>query len=85
MLIDSGANVDCKPEMLRQFGVMASIYVEKVMGVKNPRVGLANVGVEDHKEESCSTKLSLCSRSRRSTSSGTLRRVIFPLMRRTSL
>ncbi len=49
MLIDSGANVDCKPEMLRQFGVMASIYVEKVMGVKNPRVGLANVGVEDHK------------------------------------
>ena len=49
MLIDSGANVDCKPEMLRQFGVMASIYVEKVMGVKNPRVGLANVGVEEHK------------------------------------
>ena len=36
MLIDSGANIECKPEMLCQFGVMASIYVEKVMGVKNP-------------------------------------------------
>ena len=49
MLIDSGANVECKPEMLRQFGIMASIYVEKVMNIKNPRVALANVGVEDHK------------------------------------
>ncbi|HIU31348.1 MAG TPA: phosphate acyltransferase PlsX [Candidatus Caccousia avistercoris] len=49
MLIDSGANIECKPEMLCQFGVMASIYVEKVMGVKNPRVALANVGTEDHK------------------------------------
>ncbi len=49
MLIDGGANVDCRPEMLQQFGVMGSIYMEKVMGVKNPRVGLANVGTEDHK------------------------------------
>ena len=49
MLIDSGANVDCKPEMLRQFGVMGSIYMEKVMGVKKPRVALANIGTEDHK------------------------------------
>lgn len=49
MLIDSGANVECKPEMLRQFGVMGSIYMEKVMGVKNPRVALANIGTEDHK------------------------------------
>lgn len=49
MLMDSGANVDCRPEMLRQFGVMGSIYMEKVMGIKSPRVGLANVGVEEHK------------------------------------
>ncbi len=49
MLIDGGANVDCRPEMLQQFGVMGALYMEKVMGVKNPRVGLANVGTEDHK------------------------------------
>ena len=49
MLLDSGANVECKPQMLYQFGIMGSIYMEKVMGVKNPRVGLANVGSEPHK------------------------------------
>lgn len=49
MLIDGGANVDCRPEMLLQFGIMGSIYLEKVIGVENPRVGLANVGTEDHK------------------------------------
>ncbi len=49
MLMDSGANVQCRPEMLRQFGLMGSVYMEKVLGVKNPRVGLANVGVEEHK------------------------------------
>ena len=49
MLIDCGANVNCTPEMLQQFGIMGSIYMEKVMGVKNPRVALANIGTEDHK------------------------------------
>lgn len=49
MLIDSGANVDCRPEMLKQFGIMGSIYMEKVMNIKRPRVGLANVGSENHK------------------------------------
>ena len=49
MLLDGGANVDCRPEMLRQFAVMGSVYMEKVMKIKNPRVGLANVGTEDHK------------------------------------
>ena len=49
MLIDCGANVDCKPEMLRQFGLMGSIYMEKVMGITKPRVALANIGTEDHK------------------------------------
>ncbi|NLG93428.1 MAG: phosphate acyltransferase PlsX [Clostridiales bacterium] len=49
MLIDSGANVECKPDMLCQFGVMGSIYMEKVMKVSNPRVALANIGTEEHK------------------------------------
>ncbi len=49
LLIDGGANVDCRAEMLEQFGVMGSIYMEKVMGIASPRVGLANVGTEDHK------------------------------------
>lgn len=49
MLIDGGANVECRPEMLKQFGIMGSIYMEKVMGIKSPRVALANVGTEEHK------------------------------------
>ena len=49
MLIDAGANVEVRPEMLRQFGIMGSVYMEKIIGVENPRVGLANVGTEDHK------------------------------------
>ena len=49
LLIDSGANIEVRPEMLMQFGVMGSVYVENVLGVKNPRVALANVGTEDHK------------------------------------
>ena len=49
MLIDSGANVDCRPEMLLQFAHMGSVYMSEVMGVKNPRIGLANIGTEDHK------------------------------------
>lgn len=49
MLIDSGANTECTPEMLCQFGIMGSTYMEKVLHVKNPRVGLANVGTEEHK------------------------------------
>lgn len=49
MLMDGGANVDCRPEMLVQFAVMGSVYMEKVMGIKNPKVGLLNVGAEDTK------------------------------------
>ena len=48
MLIDSGANVECRPEMLLQFGIMGYYYM-KGMGVENPRVGLLNVGTEDTK------------------------------------
>lgn len=49
VLIDAGANVDSKPEYLRQFGLMGSIYAEKVIGINNPKVGLANIGEEPEK------------------------------------
>lgn len=49
ILADSGANVECRPEMLEQFAIMASVYIKKVMNITNPRVGLLNVGVESHK------------------------------------
>ena len=48
-LLDSGANVDCKPSYIVQFAKMASVYVENVMGIKNPKVGLVNIGVEEEK------------------------------------
>ena len=44
LLIDCGANVDCRPDYLVQFGIMGDIYMQHVMGVKNPRVGLVNIG-----------------------------------------
>ena len=49
LLIDAGANAECRPEMLLSFGVMGAKYVELSMGVKNPRVGLLNNGTEDTK------------------------------------
>lgn len=49
MLLDSGANADCKPEYLLQFAQMGTIYAEKIMGVKNPKVGLLNIGSEPMK------------------------------------
>ena len=49
MILDGGANVDCRPEMLYQFAVMGSVYMEKVMKIKSPRVALATVGAEEHK------------------------------------
>ncbi len=49
LLIDCGANADCKPSYLAQFGVMGSIYMKAVLGVENPRVGLINNGEEEEK------------------------------------
>jgi glycerol-3-phosphate acyltransferase PlsX len=49
MLMDAGANAECRPDMLLKFGYMGSIYMEKVLHVKNPRVGLANIGAEESK------------------------------------
>ena len=49
MLIDHGANADCKPEYLLQFGIMGSLYVERVRGIKRPRVALLSSGEEEGK------------------------------------
>ncbi len=49
LLVDAGANVDCKPEYLQQFGMMGSIYMERVLGVNMPKVGLVNIGTESGK------------------------------------
>lgn len=49
LLVDAGANIDSKPEYLNQFALMGSIYTKEVLGVKNPKVGLANIGVEAEK------------------------------------
>ena len=51
LLIDCGANVDCKPAYLAQFGIMGSIYMQTVMGIENPRIGLINNGAEEEKGE----------------------------------
>lgn len=49
LMVDAGANVDSKPEYLEQFGVMGSIYMESILGRKNPKVGLVSIGVEKGK------------------------------------
>lgn len=49
LLIDCGANVDARPEHLLQFAQMGAIYMESVVGVKNPKVGIVNIGEEEAK------------------------------------
>jgi glycerol-3-phosphate acyltransferase PlsX len=49
LLIDCGANVECRPEMLEQFAVIGSVYMQRMYGVERPSVGLANNGVEETK------------------------------------
>ncbi|OFW64569.1 MAG: hypothetical protein A2Z35_00710 [Actinobacteria bacterium RBG_19FT_COMBO_36_27] len=49
VLIDAGANADCKPLYLKQFAVMGKIYSENIIGVKNPKVALVNIGKEEKK------------------------------------
>ena len=49
LLIDCGANVDARPSHLVQFAKMGSIYMEHVMGVRNPRVAIVNIGAEEEK------------------------------------
>ncbi|MDG2030945.1 MAG: phosphate acyltransferase PlsX [Phycisphaerales bacterium] len=49
ILVDVGANIEPKPHHLAQYGVMGSVYAEKVLGIENPRVALMNVGGEEQK------------------------------------
>ena len=49
LLIDCGANVDARPSHLVQFAKMGSVYMENVMGIKNPRVAIVNIGAEEEK------------------------------------
>ena len=49
LLIDCGANVDARPSHLVQFAMMGSIYMEDVVGIKNPRVAIVNIGAEEEK------------------------------------
>lgn len=60
ILIDCGANADCKPDYLVQFALMGQAYMKGVMGIANPKVGLLNVGAEDEKgNELCKAVFSL--------------------------
>ena len=49
VLLDCGANAECTPEFLLQFGVIGTLHARKTLGIKNPRVGLLNIGTEDTK------------------------------------
>lgn len=49
LLMDTGANMDCKAEFLYEFALMGKVYLENVMNITNPKIGLLNVGVEEHK------------------------------------
>lgn len=49
MILDVGLNVDCKPEVLYQYGIIGSVYAKGVMGIENPRVALLNIGEEKEK------------------------------------
>ncbi|WP_316811304.1 phosphate acyltransferase PlsX [Pedobacter heparinus] len=49
LMVDVGANADCKPDTLLQFGVLGSLYAENVMGINTPKVALMNIGEEDEK------------------------------------
>ena len=49
VILDCGANAECTPEFLLQFGIVGSLYARKYFGVENPKVGLLNIGTEDSK------------------------------------
>jgi glycerol-3-phosphate acyltransferase PlsX len=49
LLLDVGANADCKPEQLVQFATMGSVYAKNILGIENPRVALINIGEEEGK------------------------------------
>lgn len=56
VMMDVGANADCKPEYLEQFAQMGSMYAEKILGIENPKVYLVNIGTEEQKGNELSQK-----------------------------
>jgi len=56
ILLDVGANVDCKPKYLEQFAIMGSIYSKYVLGIEEPKVGLLNIGEEPGKGDDLAVK-----------------------------
>ena len=66
LLIDCGANVDARPSHLVQFARMGSIYMESVMGKKNPTVGIVNIGAEEERGKcTCKRDISTVERMQR--------------------
>ncbi|WP_374166648.1 phosphate acyltransferase PlsX [Arcticibacter sp. MXS-1] len=49
IMLDVGANADCKPDTLLQFGILGSLFAENILGIQNPKVGLINIGEEEEK------------------------------------
>ena len=49
VILDCGANAECTPEFLLQFGLVGSLYAKKYLGIENPKIGLLNIGTEDSK------------------------------------
>ena len=49
IMLDVGANADCKPDVLLQFGILGRLFAENILGIANPRVGLINIGEEEEK------------------------------------
>jgi len=49
IMLDVGANADCKPDTLLQFGVLGKLFAENILGISNPKVGLINIGEEEEK------------------------------------
>ena len=49
VILDVGINADCKPDVLYQFAILGSLYAEFVFNIKNPKVGLLNIGEEKEK------------------------------------
>ncbi|MGP1569784.1 MAG: phosphate acyltransferase PlsX [Eubacteriales bacterium] len=65
LLLDAGANAECKPENILEFATMGSIYMEKVLGRENPSIGLVNVGAEETKGTTvCKAAYELLSKSK---------------------
>ena len=56
MLMDMGANSDCRPEMLKQFGIMANAYLTAVEGRRDPKIALLNIGTEETKGDELHTE-----------------------------